>query len=60
MDIEKILSETDLAAKAPVSEPERQYYYIGKARELVRRRAEEAGHPLRFCVTTFGCPKNDV
>ncbi|HBA64170.1 MAG TPA: tRNA (N6-isopentenyl adenosine(37)-C2)-methylthiotransferase MiaB [Lachnospiraceae bacterium] len=58
MDIEKILSETDLAAKAPVSEPERQYYYIGKARELVRRRAEEAGHPLRFCVTTFGCQMN--
>ena len=44
--------------EAPLNEPERQYYYIKKAREYVKHTAEEIGRPLTFCVTTFGCQMN--
>lgn len=43
---------------APHKEPERQYYFIEKAKEYVRKEAEEAGRPMTFCVTTFGCQMN--
>lgn len=42
----------------PVNEPERQYYYIEKAKEYVQKASEEAGRELTFCVTTFGCQMN--
>ena len=42
----------------PITEPERQYYYIEKARAYVKKASEEAGRPLTFCVTTFGCQMN--
>ena len=34
------------------------YYFIKKAREYVKIASEEAGRPLTFCVTTFGCQMN--
>lgn len=43
---------------APLSEPERQYYFIENAAWLIKKREEEAGHPLSFHVTTFGCQMN--
>ena len=51
-------SKIDLLKEPPVQEPERQYYFIAKAREYVREQAEKAGHPLTFCVVTFGCQMN--
>lgn len=45
---------------APHKEPERQYYFIEKAKEYVRKEAEEAGRPMTFCVTTFGCQMHVV
>ncbi len=42
----------------PVTEPQRQYYFIQKCRETVKRKSEERGRPLTFCVTTFGCQMN--
>ena len=42
----------------PVTEPERQYYYIEKAKQYVAEKAEEIGRPLTFTVTTFGCQMN--
>ena len=45
-------------AAAPVSEPERQYYYIEKAKAYLEKMSEAAGRPLTFCVTTFGCQMN--
>lgn len=42
----------------PTTEPERQYYFIKKAREYVKIASEKAGRPLTFCVTTFGCQMN--
>ena len=48
----------DLTKEAPVTEPERQYYYIAKARKYVSEKAQEIGRDLTFCVTTFGCQMN--
>ena len=48
----------DLTKEAPVTEPERQYYYIAKARKYVSEKAQEIGRYLTFCVTTFGCQMN--
>ena len=39
-------------------EPERQFYYINKAKEKVQVISKEIGRPLSFCVTTFGCQMN--
>lgn len=55
-DLDKVIEQIDLNKEAPVSEPERQYYFIAKARKYVAKQAEELGRPLTFCVTTFGCP----
>ena len=52
------LHTVDLTKPAPVNEPERQYYYIEKAKACVKEKSEEAGRPLTFCVTTFGCQMN--
>ena len=42
----------------PIKEPERQYYFIEKAKVLVKELEENAGRKLTFCVTTFGCQMN--
>ena len=57
-EIERQIEDMDLAMEAPINEPERQYYYIKKARTYVEKIVEEIGRPLTFCVTTFGCQMN--
>lgn len=52
--------DINLSDVAPVNEPERQYYYIEKAKQHVKAKSEEIGRPLTFCVTTFGCQMNSV
>ena len=50
---------TDMILEAaPDSEPERQYYFIGKGAVLVKQLEKELGHPLTYHVTTFGCQMN--
>lgn len=51
-------SKIDICGEAPEHEPERQYYYMAKARKYVAAKSEELGRPLTFCVTTFGCQMN--
>ncbi len=51
-------TKIDLSKEAPAAEPDRQYYFIAKAREYVKKQSEELGRPLTFCVTTFGCQMN--
>ena len=53
-----IKTDISLSNEIPVSEPERQYYYIEKAKKYVKKMSEELGRPLTFCVTTFGCQMN--
>ncbi len=52
------IDNMDISKEAPINEPERQYYFIKKARDYVKKASEEAGRPLTFCVTTFGCQMN--
>lgn len=53
--IEEILTAIDLEQPAPSEEPMRQYYFMEKARRLVKAQSETVGRPLTFHVTTFGC-----
>ncbi len=52
------LDTIDLNSEPPKEEPARQYYFIKKCREIVKKKSEELGRPLTFCVTTFGCQMN--
>ena len=57
-EMQQYIDNVDITKEAPASEPERQYYFIKKARDYVKKASEEAGRPLTFCVTTFGCQMN--
>ena len=50
--------DINLSNEAPVTEPERQYYYIEKAKKYIADESEKIGRALTFCVTTFGCQMN--
>ncbi len=52
------LDEVDLQAEAPEFEPQRQYYFIAKIREYVRKVSEKLGRSLTSVVNTFGCQMN--
>ena len=54
-EFEKILENIDENGPEPQEEPERQYYFIKKARALVKKMSEELGRPIISSVTTFGC-----
>ena len=43
---------------APVTEPERQYYFMDICSDYVKKLEEELGHKPTCCVTTFGCQMN--
>ena len=50
--------DISLSKEIPEDDTRRQYYYIEKAKEYVRKESEEIGRPLTFCVNTFGCQMN--
>lgn len=58
--IEEIISNIDLNGCAPSEEPMRQYYYIAKCREHLKKEEAEIGRTLTACVNTFGCQMNAV
>lgn len=45
---------------AELTEAERQYFFMEQAKKKRLQKEAEAGHPLTFCVTTFGCQMNVV
>ena len=53
--MEARLQEVDLSKPAPIEEPQRQYYFIAKARTYVNDMAKKLGRPLTACTKTFGC-----
>ena len=57
-EIDKIIDSMDLNQEPPVQEPERQYWFIKKARQLVQEKSEELGRPLFASIATFGCQMN--
>lgn len=48
----------DFRKTPPTEEPQRQYYFIAKARELIREESKRLGRPLFFKSVTFGCQMN--
>lgn len=44
--------------QVPQEEPQRQFYYMEKAKGYVNALAEKLGRRPTFCVTTFGCQMN--
>lgn len=56
--IEKLIEAQDLTLPPPEQEPERQYYFIKKCREIVKEKSEELGRPLYACTVNMGCQMN--
>ena len=54
----KTFITADAERNIPVTEPERQYYFIEKAKEKLTKLKEEEKREFTFCVTTFGCQMN--
>ncbi len=54
IDLDKI----DINSEPPAEEPARQYYFIAKCREIVKRKSEELGRPLYACTVNMGCQMN--
>lgn len=52
IDFDKI----DTSGPPPTVEPDRQYYFIAKVRQYVKKKSAELGRPLFCCTKTFGCP----
>lgn len=52
------LDDIDITQTPPTHEPERQYYYMAKARQYVKKKSEELGRPLTLFLKTFGCQMN--
>ncbi len=50
--------DVNLDSKEPLEEPQRQYYFMAKCREWVKRKEKELNRPLTFSVVTFGCQMN--
>ncbi len=55
---EELLNSIDISLPAPEREPQRQYYFIKKLKEMVALKAENAGRSLTYHVETFGCQMN--
>ena len=56
--LEEKMEDYRQAGAAPQSEPERQYYFMARARELVADMEEKLGRKPTCCVVTFGCQMN--
>ena len=52
------LDELNLSVSPPEQEPQRQYYFMARCRQLLKKREEEAGRKLTFHIETFGCQMN--
>lgn len=48
-EMDVLLEKIDLSQPAPTEEPMRQYYFIKKAKEYVKKAEEAAGRPLTAC-----------
>ena len=54
------LDHIDMTLAPPALEPERQYYFIKKAKQYVQKESEKLGRPLTANINTFGCQMNLV
>ena len=53
------LDLVNIDAQAPEFEPNRQFYFMAKARDYVKRKSAELGRPMTFFTQTFGCHRGE-
>ena len=58
LSFEKEVQNIDKNTEIPVTEPERQYYFIRKCREIVKAKSQAIGRRLTASTVTFGCQMN--
>ncbi len=49
---------SQLEGQGPVREPQRQYYFMAKARDYITQMKQTLGRDMTACVVTFGCQMN--
>ena len=49
------IDSIDINSPEPTQEPERQYYFMAKMKEIVRQKSKRLGRPLFAALHTFGC-----
>ena len=47
-----------LEREVPREEPQRQYYFIERAKRILQQKERLLGRPLTACTMTFGCQMN--
>ncbi len=52
------LDRVNVNCSPPDFEPQRQYYFMAKCRQIVKAESERLGRPLSACIQTFGCQMN--
>ncbi|MCC8102559.1 MAG: tRNA (N6-isopentenyl adenosine(37)-C2)-methylthiotransferase MiaB [Clostridiales bacterium] len=52
------LEQIDITEPAPTEEPDRQYFFMAKCREIIKEKSLELGRPMYCNVVTFGCQMN--
>ena len=58
-EMAKHIDAIDINGAEPASEPERQYYFMAKMKEIIRAKSERLGRPLKALINTFGCQMNE-
>ena len=53
-----LVQQADLNSPAPETEPERQAWFLARARRIVQNRRAQQDRALTFRVETFGCQMN--
>ncbi len=51
-------AETAINQDPPAAEPERQQYFMERAKGQLAELSRRLGRPLTCCITTFGCQMN--
>lgn len=57
-NIREKIDAVNLLAPPPENEPERQYYFMAKCRDILTEEEKRCGREFTACVTTFGCQMN--
>lgn len=58
-DNNSIYTDTFSDSGIPVEEPQRQQFFMQKARKIAEEKVRELGRPLRAMVKTYGCQMNE-
>lgn len=59
-ELEKVIESIDLTQTPPTEEPQRQYYFMKKMKEIVKQEEAKKGRKLTAIINTFGCQMNLV